>query len=240
MQVINEDHYSPAVVYGAGKHTLDAREDRHALRRVRDPHARRSDGSRRTSQQVHALQDAIKVEQASPGKFEVPNWDQASQKKVRDALLVLGATLPDSKRHVRHQGSGRSGAAPDRVGDGAGAAIPRRTPSISTSRRGRTTARRSTGSRSRTCPSTASGRSASTTHEGYFETNESRRLHAQQPHREEGRRRLGHRAVRRLRRQDRRTACRSCRAGTTSCASIARGRKSSTAPGSSRRPQPVK
>jgi hypothetical protein len=28
----------------------------------------------------------------------VPNWDQASQKKVRDALLVLGTTLPDTKR----------------------------------------------------------------------------------------------------------------------------------------------
>ncbi len=48
--------------------------------------------------QVHALQDAIDVEQSGgPGKFEMPNWDQASQKKVRDALLVLGSTLPDFK-----------------------------------------------------------------------------------------------------------------------------------------------
>jgi hypothetical protein len=47
---------------------------------------------------VHNLQDAIKVSQQSPGSFEVPNWDRASQKKVRDALLVLGATLPDTKR----------------------------------------------------------------------------------------------------------------------------------------------
>ncbi len=38
------------------------------------------------------------MEQKSPGKFEAPNWDPASQKKVRDALLVLGSTLPDSKR----------------------------------------------------------------------------------------------------------------------------------------------
>ena len=38
--------------------------------------------------QVHALQDAIKVIQKSTGKFEVPNWDEASQKKVRDAILV--------------------------------------------------------------------------------------------------------------------------------------------------------
>jgi uncharacterized protein (TIGR03066 family) len=44
------------------------------------------------------LQDAVRVKQAGPGRFEVPNWDPASQKKVRDALLVLGATLPDLRR----------------------------------------------------------------------------------------------------------------------------------------------
>jgi hypothetical protein len=47
---------------------------------------------------VHRLQDAIKVEQFEPGSFEVPKWDPASQNKVRDALLTLGSTLPDSKR----------------------------------------------------------------------------------------------------------------------------------------------
>jgi hypothetical protein len=42
------------------------------------------------------LQDAVKVEQpGGPGKFEVPNWDAASHKKVRDALVVLGETIPD-------------------------------------------------------------------------------------------------------------------------------------------------
>jgi hypothetical protein len=44
------------------------------------------------------LQDAIKVSQGKPGSFEVPNWDQVSQKKVRDALLVLGSTVPDFKK----------------------------------------------------------------------------------------------------------------------------------------------
>jgi hypothetical protein len=48
--------------------------------------------------QVHKLQDEIKVSQQSSGKFEVPNWDQASQKKVRDALLILATTIPDFKR----------------------------------------------------------------------------------------------------------------------------------------------
>jgi hypothetical protein len=47
---------------------------------------------------VHSLQDAIKVDQSGgPGKFDVPNWDLASQKRVRDALLTLASTLPDTK-----------------------------------------------------------------------------------------------------------------------------------------------
>ena len=49
--------------------------------------------------QVHALQDAVKVTQpCGPGRLEVPNWDHANQKKVRDALLVLNETLPDLRR----------------------------------------------------------------------------------------------------------------------------------------------
>ena len=47
-------------------------------------------------EQAHVLQDAVKVEQpGGPGKFEVPTWDQASRKKIADALTVLGATLVD-------------------------------------------------------------------------------------------------------------------------------------------------
>jgi hypothetical protein len=45
---------------------------------------------------VHLLQDAVTVEQAEAGAFEIPEWDQASQKTVRDALLTLATTLPDT------------------------------------------------------------------------------------------------------------------------------------------------
>ena len=97
MQVINQDHYVPMVVYGAGSHTLTraqigTRYVATAIRTLVDP------THPEDIKQVHALQDAIKVAQASPGRFEVPNWDPASQKKVRDALLVLGATMPDFKK----------------------------------------------------------------------------------------------------------------------------------------------
>ncbi len=90
MQVINEDHYVPMVNYKPGSVTLtkDSVGTRYALVGIRtlvDP----SDPD--DVKQVHALQDAIKVSQKDSGKFEVPNWDAASQKKIRDALLVLAS-----------------------------------------------------------------------------------------------------------------------------------------------------
>ncbi len=97
MEVISEDQYMPAVIYGADSHTftrekIGTRYVMMAVRTLVDP------ADPKDVQQVHALQDAIKVRQKSPGKFEVPKWDPVSQKKVRDALLVLATTLPDSNR----------------------------------------------------------------------------------------------------------------------------------------------
>ena len=98
MIVIDEDHYVFTVVYGAGSHTLSKAEigTRYAVAAIRilvDPN------DPKDVAQVIALQDAVKVEQpGGPGKFEVPNWDAASQKKVRDALVVLGETIPDWRR----------------------------------------------------------------------------------------------------------------------------------------------
>ena len=98
MQVIDEDHYTPQVVYGAGSHTLS--KERIGTRYVMTPIRTLVDpADPKDVAAVHALQDAIKVDQpGGPGKFEVPNWEQASQKTVREALLVLASTLPDTKR----------------------------------------------------------------------------------------------------------------------------------------------
>ncbi|KAA0105076.1 DUF1214 domain-containing protein [Mycolicibacterium sp. P1-5] len=96
-QIITEDHYVPGVYYGAGRHTL-TREDigtRYVLAAIRiliNPSDPADFGA------VHAIQDAIKVDQIDSGHFETPDWDAASQNTVRDALLQLATTLPDTRR----------------------------------------------------------------------------------------------------------------------------------------------
>jgi hypothetical protein len=97
MIVIDQDQYTPAVHYGAGSRTFTRQQigTRYlmlALRTLVDPN------DPEDLRKVHALQDAVKLSQPSPGAFEVPTWDPVSHKKVRDALLVLASTLPDSDR----------------------------------------------------------------------------------------------------------------------------------------------
>ena len=45
---------------------------------------------------ANALQDKIVAKQKSPGTFEIPDWDEASLKKVRDAINVLASTRTDT------------------------------------------------------------------------------------------------------------------------------------------------
>lgn len=103
LQIIDEDHYVPAVFYGEGKYVLSKERigTRYVLTAVRtlvdpnDPQDR---------EHVHALQDAVKVDQKSTGSFEIPEWDPESQKKIRKALEVLGSTLPDTHRSFGARG----------------------------------------------------------------------------------------------------------------------------------------
>ena len=97
LQIISEDQYT-TTEYGSGPHTLDNAKigTRYALAGVRtliDPN------DPEDIKRVHALQDAIEVSQpGGPGKFEIPDWDKESQKKVREALLVLASTVTDTRR----------------------------------------------------------------------------------------------------------------------------------------------
>ena len=93
LQAISEDHYA-TTYYGTQPRTF-SREDvgtRYlvvGIRTLVDPNDPADFNA------VHDLQDAIKVSQEGTGKFELPNWDPVSQKKIRDALLVLQSTASD-------------------------------------------------------------------------------------------------------------------------------------------------
>lgn len=96
-QVIDQDEYTLDVFYAPGAKTLSRRPDgtRYILVLVRTLADAENPQDLKA---VHALQDAIKVEQKSAGTLQIPNWDPKSQAKVRDALKVLGSTLPNSDR----------------------------------------------------------------------------------------------------------------------------------------------
>lgn len=98
MQVFDEDQYTHQVAHKPGPYTLTresvgTRYVAVAFRTLADP------ADKDDMKQAHAVQDAIKAEQpGGPGKFEVPAWDQASQKTIRDLLIALSDTLPDKNR----------------------------------------------------------------------------------------------------------------------------------------------
>jgi hypothetical protein len=97
MIVIDEDQYALHTVYAPGSFTYarDQVGTRYVLMGVRtfiDP------GDPKELERVHALQDAIKADQEAPGVLQVPRWDPDTQKRVRDALIVLAGTLPDTRR----------------------------------------------------------------------------------------------------------------------------------------------
>ena len=97
MQIIDEDHYVAAVVYGAGRYTYTRQQigTRYMLAGIRtlvDPSDPKDIAA------VHTLQDGIRAEQQSLGRFDVPNWDAASRTKVGQALIQLAATIPDTKK----------------------------------------------------------------------------------------------------------------------------------------------
>lgn len=85
---IDEDHYNPGTLYDAQPHLFSKEQigTRYLAFLVRtfvDP----NDPADLAS--VHALQDAIRSEQASTGTFQVPDWDQDSLTAVRDTLKTM-------------------------------------------------------------------------------------------------------------------------------------------------------
>lgn len=92
LQGISEDHYTPGTVYAPGRYRyrqeeLGTRYIFLAVRTLVDP---RDPEDLRAAQ---ALQDAITVEQARRGQFEVPKWDPKSQDAIRRTLAMLAGHI---------------------------------------------------------------------------------------------------------------------------------------------------
>lgn len=90
--VIDQDEYNPVLKNGAGEVTLsiDNVGTRYVMALFRtfcDPN------SPADMKSAHALQDAIQVQQASPGKLELPDWDEASLVATRKLLNALASKL---------------------------------------------------------------------------------------------------------------------------------------------------
>ena len=95
MMVINQDHSMLPVEHASGEFTLTRKSvgSRYVIILFRtfidanDPTDIKA---------ANALQNKIKVRQKSPGTFEIPDWDEASLKNVRNAIVALAATRTDS------------------------------------------------------------------------------------------------------------------------------------------------
>jgi len=90
--VIDQDMYNPVLKNGAGEVTLtiDNVGTRYVMvlfRTFCDPN------SPEDMKKAYALQDAIEVKQASPGKLELPDWDEKSLEATRKTLNMLAAKI---------------------------------------------------------------------------------------------------------------------------------------------------
>jgi hypothetical protein len=92
--VVSQDHFMPVLKHGAGdvSLTMDSVGTRYAMvlfRTFLDPN------DPADVKAAHALQDAIKFTQASPGKLELPDWDTDSLEQTRKTINELTAKTSD-------------------------------------------------------------------------------------------------------------------------------------------------
>jgi hypothetical protein len=97
MQVINQDEYTKSVEYDAKTYTFTKESvgSRYVCLIVR---ILVNGDDEKDNQMVTEIQNKITVTQSSIGTFEIPNWDQPSLDKLRDAIKVIASTLTDTKK----------------------------------------------------------------------------------------------------------------------------------------------
>jgi hypothetical protein len=95
MMLVTQDHSIPPAIYKAGSYTLTQKDigTRYVIVGFR---TLVNANDAKDIKLANAVQDNIKVQQAKTGSLDVPDWDEASLSKVRDALNILAATLSDT------------------------------------------------------------------------------------------------------------------------------------------------
>jgi len=95
MMLVNQDHSIPPAIYAAGPHTITQEQvgTRYVVVIFRTL-VNASDPA--DIKLANAVQDQITVQQSASGSLDVPDWDEESLTKVRDALNVLASTLTDT------------------------------------------------------------------------------------------------------------------------------------------------
>jgi hypothetical protein len=160
MIVINQDHYVNVSSTDSGEFTLTQDEigTRYCMvvfRTFFDP----TDSD--DVEAARSIQDEITASQQSSGTFEIPNWDQESLERIRNALIVVGETMNDTRdtygtvdavNPIKHL-----------LGTAIAWGGMPETDCFSGERPSRTTVKHHTPSPSTMFPSTGSGRSPSTT-----------------------------------------------------------------------------
>jgi hypothetical protein len=96
LMAISQDH-SIASVYGPKKGTLTqemigTRYVFLVIRTFMDPN------DDQDIKEAHRLQDAVGIEQADIGKFEVPDWKKDEVEQMRDTINVVASTLTDTSK----------------------------------------------------------------------------------------------------------------------------------------------
>lgn len=92
--VINQDHSMLPVIHGPAKITLT--KQKVGTRYVFIAFRTFVDANSKTDiKAANKAQDAIKWQQKNVGKFEVPDWDEVTLKRLREAVNVLGQTTTD-------------------------------------------------------------------------------------------------------------------------------------------------
>ncbi len=90
MLLVSQDHSIPPAEHGGGDFTLTRKQigTRYVFVLIRtfvDPN------DPKDVKAAKALQDRIKVKQAAPGKFEIPDWDEKSLTAIRKSINELAA-----------------------------------------------------------------------------------------------------------------------------------------------------